>query len=41
MNKDWGLVVATTAGAASDATGDGRVSSNASEGSVCMAPRGV
>jgi hypothetical protein len=41
MNKDWGLVVATTGGGASHATGDGRVSSNVSEGSRRMAPRGL
>jgi hypothetical protein len=41
MNKDWGLVVATRARGASDAMGDGRVTSNVSEGSRCMAPRGV
>jgi hypothetical protein len=41
MNKDQALVVATTARGASDATGDCRMSSNASEGSGCMPPRGV
>ena len=41
MNKDWGLVVATADGGASHATGGSRVSSNVSEGSRCIAPRGV